>query len=59
MQKKSTIKLILNAVKKYLTFKNQKMNYKKNNIEINLCDQLRDFGYFTKDPYFVFEKKTL
>jgi len=33
------------------------MNYKINNIEIDLCDQLRDFNYFTKDPFFVFEKK--
>mgnify|MGYP000903429998 CR=1 FL=1 len=35
------------------------MNYKIDNIEIDLCDQLRDFDYFTKDPFFVFEKKTL
>jgi hypothetical protein len=33
------------------------MNYKIDNIEIDLCDQLRDFDYFTKDPFFVFEKK--
>ncbi len=33
------------------------MNYKIDKIEINLCDQLLDFDYFTKDPFFVFEKK--
>ena len=33
------------------------MNYKINKIEINLCDQFKDFDYFIKDPFFVFEKK--
>jgi|TARA_B110000027_G_scaffold54503_1_gene59242 hypothetical protein len=33
------------------------MKYKVNNIEINLSNQLKDFDYFTKNPFIVFEKK--
>ena len=35
------------------------MKYKVNNIEINLSNQLKDFDYFTKNPFIVFEKKIL
>ena len=33
------------------------MRYKVNNIEKNLFDKLKDFDYFTEDPFIVFEKK--
>lgn len=33
------------------------MKYKVNNVEINLPDQLKDFDYFTEDPFIIFEKK--
>lgn len=33
------------------------MKYELNNIVVNFTDQLKDFDYFTKDPFVIFEKK--
>jgi len=33
------------------------MKYEVNNVEVNLSDQLKDFDYFTEDPFIIFEKK--